>query len=62
MTGMQRLNMTAALLTFLYGTWQGWPLLNSLEKSMIAYVGVFGAQLLVFMGSLSLAKMGGSKK
>ncbi len=59
---MQRLNMTAALLIFMYGTWQGWPLMNSLEKALMAYVGVFGAQLLVFMGSMSLARLGGPKK
>ena len=59
---MQRLNMTAALLIFLYGTWKGWPLVNSLEKALMAYIGVFGAQLLVFLGSLSLAKLGSAKK
>ena len=62
MTGMQRLNLTAALATFLYGAWQGWPILNSCEKALIAYIGMFGAQLLIFMGSLSLAKLGGPGK
>ncbi len=60
MSGMQRLNLMAALVIFLYGAWHGWPILNSIEKGLLAYVGVFGAQLLVFVGSLSLAKLGES--
>lgn len=58
MSGMQRLNLVAALLTFLWGAWQGWPLLLSLEKALIAYVAVFGAQILVIVGLLKLARSG----
>jgi hypothetical protein len=56
MTGMQRLNLLAAMLAFLYGTWQGWPLGLALEKALIAYVVVFGAQILVILGLLRLAR------
>ncbi len=55
---MQRLNLLAALLTFVYGTWQSWPLINSLEKALLAYVIVFGAQILVLMGLLYVARAG----
>ncbi len=53
---MQRLNMLAGILTFLYGAWRGWPLMLSLEKGLLAYVTVFGAQILVITALLRLAR------
>ncbi len=61
MSGMQRLNMLAAMLAFLYGAYRGWPIALSLEKALIAYVTVFGAQILVIMGLLKLAGSGAEK-
>ena len=62
MTGMQRLNLLAALLTFLYGAWRGWPVALSLQKGLTAYVVVFAAQILVILGLLHLARGGGSAR
>lgn len=62
MSGMQRLNAVAALLTFLYGSVRGWPLLFSLEKALMAYVMVFGAQILVIVGLLQLARSSRAKR
>ena len=56
MTGLQRLNLLAAMLAFLYGAWRGWPLALALQKALIAYVAVFGAQILVILGLLRLAR------
>ncbi len=56
MTGMQRLNVLVAILAFLYGIWRGWPLGLALQKALIAYVAVFGAQILVIIGLLRLAR------
>ena len=56
MTGLQRLNLLAAMLAFLYSTWRGWPLGLALQKALIAYVAVFGAQILVILGLLRLAR------
>ncbi|MCP4548768.1 MAG: hypothetical protein GY835_20100 [bacterium] len=61
MSAMQRLNILAALLMFIYGTWQGWPVINSLEKAFLAYVITFGAQILTIVGFLRLTHMGGAK-
>ena len=58
MSAMQRLNVLGALLTFLYGASQGWPLLSALEKSLLAYVALFGAQLLVILAVLRMARAG----
>ena len=56
MTGMQRLNVLVAILAFLYGIWRGWPLGLALQKALIAYVALFGAQILVIIGLLRLAR------
>jgi hypothetical protein len=56
MTGMQRLNLLAAMLAFLYSAWRGWPLNLALEKALIAYVAVFAAQILVILGLLRLVR------
>lgn len=58
MSAMQRLNILAGLLTFLYGASQGWPVINSLEKALLAYVIMFGAQIIIIMGFLRLVGMG----
>ena len=61
MSGMQRLNLLAALSTFLYGALQGWPVISSLEKAFAAYVIVFGAQILVILGFLRLLGVGAGR-
>jgi hypothetical protein len=61
MSGMQRLNMLAAMAAFLYGAYRGWPILLSLEKALMVYVTVFGAQILVIMGLLKLAESGSGR-
>lgn len=56
MTEMQRLNLLAAVLACLYGAWRGWPLGLILQKALIAYLVTFGAQILVILGLLRLAR------
>ena len=56
MTGMQRLNVLAAMLAFLYGVWRGWPLGLALVKALIAYVAMFAAQILIILGLLRLVR------
>jgi hypothetical protein len=58
MSAMQRLNVLGALLTFLYGASKGWSLLSALEKALLAYVVLFGAQILVIIVLLQLARAG----
>ena len=58
MSSMQRLNFSAALMTCLYGAWRGWPLENSLERALLAFVIVFAAQILVIAGLLRLSSQG----
>jgi hypothetical protein len=58
MSAMQRVNMLAALLTFIFGVSQGWPVTNSLEKALLAYVSMFGAQILIIFGFIRLMGIG----
>jgi len=56
MSAMQRLNLLAAMLAFLYSAWRGWPLLLGLQKALIAYLAVFGAQILIILALLRLSR------
>lgn len=56
MSAMQRLNLLAAMLAFLYSAWRGWPLLLGLQKALIAYLAVFAAQILIILALLRLSR------
>lgn len=56
MSAMQRLNLLAAMLAYLYSAWRGWPLLLGLQKALIAYLAVFAAQILIILALLRLSQ------
>lgn len=56
MSLLQRLSLLGAMLTFVAGTWRGWSLPQSLERAFLAYVALFGVQVLFLMALVRLSR------
>jgi len=53
---LQRLSLLGAMLTFVVGAWRGWSLPQSLERALLAYVALFGVQVLFLMALVRLSR------
>ncbi|MBN2169915.1 MAG: hypothetical protein JW819_01185 [Candidatus Krumholzibacteriota bacterium] len=56
MSLLQRMSLLGAMLTFLFGAWRGWSLPHSLERAFLAYVALFGVQVLFLMALVRLSQ------